>query len=70
MSRSSSHVLLSALADESAFELTAVEQFTAMAAIGLEERVTGWPALHQPSRVGLIKSDQILCKRAPMQTKL
>ena len=36
MSRSSSHVLLSALADESAFELTAVEQFTAMAAIGLE----------------------------------
>ena len=29
-------VLLSALADESAFHLTAVEQFTAMAAIGLE----------------------------------
>jgi len=29
-------VLLSALADESAFELTAVEQFTALAAIGLE----------------------------------
>ena len=36
MSRSSSHVLLSALADESAFDLTAVEQFTAMAAVGLE----------------------------------
>lgn len=29
-------VLLSALADESAFDLTAVEQFTALAAIGLE----------------------------------
>jgi len=29
-------VILSALADESAFELTAVEQFTALAAIGLE----------------------------------
>ena len=36
MSRSSNQVLLSALADESAFDLTAVEQFTAMAAIGLE----------------------------------
>ena len=36
MPRSSSHVLLSALADESAFELMAVEQFTAMAALGLE----------------------------------
>jgi sugar phosphate isomerase/epimerase len=33
---SSSRVLLSALADESAFHLTAVEQFTALAAIGLE----------------------------------
>ena len=32
----SSRVLLSALADESAFHLTAVEQFTALAAIGLE----------------------------------
>ena len=32
----SSRVLLSALADESAFNLTAVEQFTALAAIGLE----------------------------------
>lgn len=36
MPRSSSHVLLSALADESAFDLMAVEQFTAMAALGLE----------------------------------
>ena len=36
MPRSSSHVLLSALADESAFDLIAVEQFTAMAALGLE----------------------------------
>lgn len=36
MPRSSRHVLLSALADESAFDLTAVEQFTAMAALGLE----------------------------------
>ena len=35
MARSPS-VLLSALADESAFHLTAVEQFTALAAIGLE----------------------------------
>ena len=33
---SSSRVLLSAIADESAFHLTAVEQFTALAAIGLE----------------------------------
>ena len=33
---SSSRVLLSALADESAFHLTEVEQFTALAAIGLE----------------------------------
>ena len=33
---SSARVLLSALADESAFHLTAVEQFTALAAIGLE----------------------------------
>jgi len=32
----SSRVLLSALADESAFNLTATEQFTALAAIGLE----------------------------------
>jgi sugar phosphate isomerase/epimerase len=32
----SARVLLSALADESAFHLTAVEQFTALAAIGLE----------------------------------
>ena len=31
-----SHVLLSALADEAAFHLTAVEQFTALAALGLE----------------------------------
>jgi sugar phosphate isomerase/epimerase len=30
------HVLLSALADESAFHLTAVEQFSALAALGLE----------------------------------
>ena len=36
MPRSSSHVLLSALADESAFDLMGVEQFTAMAALGLE----------------------------------
>lgn len=37
MPRSASRqVLLSALADESAFTLTAVEQFTAMAALGLE----------------------------------
>jgi sugar phosphate isomerase/epimerase len=33
---SSTSVLLSALADEAAFDLTAVEQFTAMAALGLE----------------------------------
>ena len=33
---SSSRVLLSAIADESAFHLSAVEQFTALAAIGLE----------------------------------
>lgn len=33
---SSSSVLLSALADEAAFDVTAVEQFTALAAIGLE----------------------------------
>ncbi len=33
---SSRSVLLSALADESAFQLTAVEQFTALAALGLE----------------------------------
>ena len=32
----SPHVLLSALADESAFDVTAVEQFTALAALGLE----------------------------------
>jgi len=32
----SPQVLLSALADESAFDLTAVEQFTALAALGLE----------------------------------
>jgi len=31
-----SHVLLSALADEAAFQLTAVEQFSALAALGLE----------------------------------
>ena len=36
MPRSPRHVLLSSLADESAFDLTAVEQFTAMAALGLE----------------------------------
>ena len=30
------HVLLSALADEAAFHLTAVEQFSALAALGLE----------------------------------
>ncbi|MFM9196962.1 MAG: sugar phosphate isomerase/epimerase family protein [Planctomycetia bacterium] len=35
-SAQSARVLLSALADESAFHLTAVEQFTALAAIGLE----------------------------------
>ena len=31
-----SEVLLSALADEAAFHLTAVEQFSALAALGLE----------------------------------
>ena len=36
MAKSSRQVLLSALADESAFHLTAVEQFTALAALGLE----------------------------------
>lgn len=36
MAKPSRQVLLSALADESAFHLTAVEQFTALAALGLE----------------------------------
>ena len=36
MAKQSRQVLLSALADESAFQLTAVEQFTALAALGLE----------------------------------